>query len=385
MNFAALKNYLGYLFNNIFSVLVVGIPLVYFYINRSNGDYVKLNNYKEISKLFVFLFFLSPELILPKALNRDQNITGFIFIIFVIFAFIASSVFMIVSVQDSLIWFIILFNLISLFFYSLAVYQVKLVVYIFAQGLSLIVSSLVLFVYNIQLVSFYLLNTFLLAAMSSLLFKRYIYSITISRVAILNYLRSYKFFYIAYYKFAFTTVIGVFVALYSRYVFQDYYGILRYESYDLINSTITLLLGVLTQSYISYRVFTRSQHASFLKDFIIYSVILVCLLSVFSIDIVSLYFFNLKLDFVYLSVLFFIEILKFGALKFTVHFIEKDRYDLLGIISLINLVFIIISIYIVRFVLDDFLLAILLVNLASVFFNWLFSYMIFNKLKFFSF
>lgn len=381
MNFSSLKSYVGYLINNIFAVLVVGIPLIYCYLNNINGDYVELNNYKEVSKFFVFLLFLSPEIILPKGIKGDYNIIRFYVLTLFIFLSIVSIIFIIVPIDNSRIFLIILFNLIGFFFYSVAVAQSKLRLYLFAQGFSLFVSSIFLFIFNSELLSFYFLYSFLLATLSFLLFYSFIKNVTFTFSAYSDYFRSFKFYYLKFYKFALTTVIGVIIGLYSRFYFQDLYGDIRYESYDLINSTITLLLGVLSQSYISYRLFNVSKVSNFRIDFVVFSILLFCLLAIFSIDFISLRFFKLEINLSVLCLLFLIESIKFLSLKYTVYFMDNDRFELLGIVAIFNLFFVGICIHVMKYFINDFLITILLVNLATVLFNLLLSHFIFTRLN----
>lgn len=381
MNFLSLKKYVSFLINNIFIVLVVGIPLIYCFVNNVEGDYVVLNNYKEISKFFVFSFFLSPEVILPKGIKNDNNLVSFYMLSLFLVLLIAGLIFLIAPFNIGFLILLVVLNLIGFLFYSFAVAQSKLKTYLFAQGFSIIVSSTCLFVLNIELLSFYFLYSFLLATTSILLFNSSISIKAIKFSAYNDYFRVFKSYYSKYYKFSLVTVIGIIVTLSSRYYYQYVYGILEFETYDLINSTITLVMGVLSQSYISFKLFTVSKENNSRGDILVFVFLLFCLLSFISIDVVSLSIFKIKLTLTIIALLFISESLKLISLRYTISFINNDRYGTLAAIAISNLFFIGISILIAQNLLKDSLVVILSVNLASVIFNLVISHIILYRLK----
>ena len=376
MNFTSIKKYVSFLINNIFIVLVVGIPLIYSFSNNVEGDYVILNNYKEISKFFVFSFFLSPEVILPKGIKGDNNLVSFYLLSLFLVLLISGLIFLIAPFNIGFLILLVVSNLIGFLFYSFAVAQSKLKIYLFAQGFSIIVSSTCLFILNIELISFYFLYSFLLATSSILLFNSSISIKAIKFSAYNDYFRVFKSYYSKYYKFSLVTIVGIIVTLSSRYYYQYLYGILEFETYDLINSTITLVMGVFSQSYISFKLFSVSKKNNSNGDILVFIFLLFCLLSFVSIEEVSLYIFKIKLTLIIIALLFITESLKLISLKYTISFIDNDRYGTLGAIAVSNLFFIGISILIAQNLLKDSLVVILSVNLASVIYNLVISHII---------
>ncbi|MDA9656069.1 hypothetical protein N9S96_00205 [Flavobacteriales bacterium] len=381
MSFISLKKYISFLINNIFTVLVVGIPLIYCFVNNVEGDYVILNNYKEISKFFVFSFFLSPEVILPKGIKGDINLVSFYMLSLFAVLLIAGLIFLIAPFNISFLILLVGLNLIGFLFYSIAVAQSKLKIYLLAQGFSIIISSICLFVLNIELLSFYFLYSFLLATTSIFLFFSSISIKAIKFSAYNDYFRVFKSYYSKYYKFSLVTVIGIIVTLSSRYYFQYLYGVLEFETYDLINSTVTLAMGVLSQSYISFKLFAVSKKTNSSGDILVFVFLLCCLLSFISIDVVSLSIFKVKLTLTVIALLFMSESLKLISLRYTISFINNDKYGTLAVIAICNLFFIGISILIAQNLLKDVLVVIFSVNLASVIFNLVISHFIYYRLK----